>query len=30
MFLVTDVMDKDVVERNCADILAAYGKVDSY
>ncbi|MBJ2196781.1 SDR family oxidoreductase [Barnesiella sp. CU968] len=29
MFLVTDVMDKDVVERNCADILAAYGKVDS-
>ena len=22
-------MDKDVVERNCADILAAYGKVDS-
>ncbi len=29
MFLVTDVMDKHVVERNCADILAAYGKVDS-
>ncbi len=29
MFLVTDVMAKDVVERNCADILAAYGKVDS-
>ena len=29
MFLVTDVVDKDVVERNCADVLAAYGKVDS-
>ena len=29
MFLVTDVMNKEVVEQNCADILAAYGKVDS-
>ena len=29
MFLVTDVLDKDVVERNCADILAAYGRVDA-
>ncbi len=29
MFLVTDVMNKEVVEQNCADILATYGKVDS-
>ena len=29
MFLVTDVMNKEVVEQNYADILAAYGKVDS-
>lgn len=28
-FLVTDVMDKEVVERNCADILARYGRVDA-
>lgn len=29
MFLVTDVMNKEVVEQNCADILAAYGNVDA-
>lgn len=29
MFLVTDVMDIDVVRKNCDDILAAYGKVDA-
>ncbi len=29
MFLVTDVMNKEVVEQNCADILAVYGKVDA-
>lgn len=29
MFLVTDVMNKEVVEQNCVDILAAYGKVDA-
>ncbi len=29
MFLVTDVMNKEVVGQNCADILAAYGKVDA-
>lgn len=28
-FLVTDVMDKEIVERNCADILARYGRVDA-
>lgn len=29
MFLKTDVMDKAVLERNLADIVAAYGRVDS-
>lgn len=29
MFLVTDVMDSEVVEQNCSDILEAYGKVDA-
>ncbi len=29
MFLVTDVMDSEVVEQNCNDILEAYGKVDA-
>lgn len=29
MFLVTDVMNKEVVEQNCADILAKYGRVDA-
>ena len=29
MFLTTDVMNEDVVRRNCEDILAKYGKVDA-
>ena len=29
MFLVTDVLDTAVVEQNCKDVLAAYGKVDA-
>lgn len=29
MFLVTDVMNIEVVERNCRDILAKYGRVDA-
>lgn len=29
MFLVTDVMNQETVEQNCADILARYGKVDA-
>ena len=29
MFLKTDVMDQDVLERNLEDIVAAYGRVDS-
>lgn len=29
MFLVTDVMNIDVVKKNCDDILAAYGRVDA-
>lgn len=29
MFLVTDVMNKEVVEQNCKDILDAYGQVDA-
>lgn len=29
MFLVTDVMDMNVVEENCREILAAYGRVDA-
>lgn len=29
MFLVTDVMNRDVLEQNLADILAAYGRVDA-
>ncbi len=28
MFLVTDVMDQKVVEDNCREILAKYGRVD--
>lgn len=29
MFFVTDVMNMEVVERNCRDILAKYGRVDA-
>ncbi len=29
MFLVTDVLDQAVVEQNCRDILAKYGRVDA-
>jgi NAD(P)-dependent dehydrogenase (short-subunit alcohol dehydrogenase family) len=29
MFLVTDVLNQECVERNCADILARYGRVDA-
>lgn len=29
MFLTTDVMDREVLERNLEDILAAYGRVDA-
>lgn len=29
MFLVTDVMNRDVLEQNLADILSAYGRVDA-
>ncbi len=29
MFLTTDVMDQEVLEKNLEDILAAYGRVDS-
>lgn len=29
MFLVTDVMNREILEQNLADILAAYGRVDS-
>lgn len=29
LFLVTDVMKKEVLEQNLADIVAAYGRVDS-
>ena len=29
MFLVTDVMNKEILEQNLADIVAAYGRVDS-
>ena len=28
-FLVSDVMNQQVVEQNCADVLARYGKVDA-
>lgn len=28
MFLYTDVMNREVLEQNCKDILAAYGKID--
>ena len=28
MFLKTDVTDRDILEKNCSDVLAAYGKVD--
>ena len=29
MFLATDVMDQEILEQNLADIIAAYGRVDS-
>lgn len=29
VFMVTDVMDSAVVEKNCSDILALYGRVDA-
>lgn len=29
MFLVTDVMNREILEQNLADILAAYGRVDA-
>lgn len=29
MFLVTDVMNPEVVQKNCDDIIAKYGKVDA-
>lgn len=29
MFLVTDVMNPEVVQKNCDDIMAKYGKVDA-
>ncbi len=29
MFLQTDVMDAEVLRRNCDDVLAAYGRVDA-
>lgn len=29
MFLVTDVMNPEVVQKNCDDIMAAYGRVDA-
>lgn len=29
MFLMTDVMDREKLEQNCTDILAAYGKIDA-
>lgn len=29
LFMKTDVMDKDVVRRNCTDIVARYGRVDT-
>lgn len=29
MFLATDVMNKEVLGQNCADVLARYGRVDS-
>ena len=29
MFLVTNVLDEDVLKQNCADILAKYGKIDA-
>ena len=28
-FMVTDVMDKALVEQNCADVIAKYGRVDA-
>lgn len=28
-FMKTDVMDQDIVRRNCSDILAKYGRVDT-
>lgn len=28
MFLRTDVTDREILERNCRDILSAYGKID--
>lgn len=29
MFLLTDVLNKEVVEQNCADVMAKYGRVDA-
>ena len=29
MFLATDVMNQEILEQNLADIIAAYGRVDS-
>lgn len=29
MFLLTDVLKKEVVEQNCADVIAKYGRVDA-
>lgn len=29
IFLVSDVMNQEIVEQNCADVLAKYGKVDA-
>ena len=28
-FMRTDVMDRELVERNCADIVARYGRIDT-
>ncbi|MDE6338914.1 MAG: SDR family oxidoreductase [Muribaculaceae bacterium] len=29
MFLLTDVLKKEIVEQNCADVMAKYGRVDA-
>lgn len=29
MFLVTDVMNPEVVQKNCDDVIAKYGRVDA-
>ena len=28
-FMATDVLKKEIVEKNCADILAKYGRIDT-